>query len=77
MSKRQKLIDKILSGQLVSFDDVVTIMAFLQFKVRVVGSHHSFYKPGHHTVTIPKQKPLKPIYIQKVKEVLKHHGYEL
>ncbi len=75
MSKRDKLIQKALDQRPLTFEEVVSILTFLGYDCRVHGSHHNFYQTGWGTITIPRQHPLKRPYQDKLREVLKQHGY--
>jgi hypothetical protein len=47
MTKRSKLITKILSGTAdhnIDFIDLIKLMKILEFECRIKGSHHIFYK---------------------------------
>ncbi len=49
MGKREKLLNKILSGQSdysISFSDLTNLLIFLGFKRRLKGSHNIFTKDG-------------------------------
>lgn len=40
-------------------------------------SHYTFRKPGKNPVTIPKQKPIKRIYVEMVREIVEEElSYE-
>jgi hypothetical protein len=47
MTKKSKLINKILSGkadQSITFNELVKVLELLNFESRIKGSHHIFYK---------------------------------
>ena len=46
MSKLQKLIEKILEGRTVSYEEAEKLLFELGFEVEVRGSHHVFRKKG-------------------------------
>jgi hypothetical protein len=49
MSKLEKLLFKLLSGNTdksFSFSDLLKILETYEFKMRIKGSHHIFYKEG-------------------------------
>ena len=78
MSKRDKLIQKILEGKSdVTPDDAIRILEMLDFKTTPTdGSHRTFRKQNCSSVTIIlTQNPLKPYLLEKLQEALKHEGY--
>lgn len=75
MSKRDKIIRKILNGKSVSFEEAKTLMLSFEYLERSTGSHHSFSKIGHHTITLTNKRELKKYQLKLLKEVLKNHGY--
>ena len=49
MTQREKLIDKILSGTSdnnLNFNDLRTLLESFDFKLRIKGDHHIYYKEG-------------------------------
>jgi predicted RNA binding protein YcfA (HicA-like mRNA interferase family) len=76
MSKREKLIQKIMDGRNVSYDEAETILSHLGFSVEVTGSHHVFRKNGYSkNVSLKIRAELKNYQIKLLKEVLEDHGY--
>ena len=78
MSKRSKLIQKILKGSSdVSLDEAIKILELLKFKAVSTGSSHLTYrKQNCSSITIIlTQDPLKPYLLEKLQEALKHEGY--
>jgi predicted RNA binding protein YcfA (HicA-like mRNA interferase family) len=76
MSKLQKLIEKLLNGRNVSFDEAENILTHLGFKKRVNGSHHVFFKEDYEkNVSIKRRSQLLSYQISDLREVLKDHGY--
>ena len=78
MSKRDKLIQKILNGKSnITPDEAAKILEMLNFKAMPSGgSHLTFRKPNRPSVTIIlTQNPLKPYLLEKLQEALKHEGY--
>ena len=78
MSKRDKLIKKVLRGNSdVSPDEAVKILEMLGFRATPTGgSHLTFRKQDSLSVTIVlTQNPLKSYLIEKLQETLKHEGY--
>jgi len=79
MSKRDKLIQKILKGNSdVTPDEAIKILEMLKFKATVSGgSHLTFRKPNRHSVTIVlTQNPLKPYLLEKLQAALMNEGYK-
>jgi len=76
MSKRQKIIEKILSGRVVSYEEAENILLHLGFAVEVRGSHHTFRKDGFvKNISLKRRPQLLPYQLEMLKEVLKDHGY--
>ena len=76
MSKFEKLVQKILNGNNVSYQEAENLLLHLGFEVKIRGSHHNFRKPGYpKTVAIKKRKLLFDYQVDDLKEVLKDHGY--
>lgn len=76
MSKLQKLIEKIIEGRSVSYDEAENLLIHLGFKIRVKGSHHVFFKDGYlKNVSIKRRSQLLGYQIRDLKEVLRDHGY--
>lgn len=76
MGKTEKLIQKILNGKNVSYDEAETLLTKLGFDVRARGSHHVFGKSGYtKNITLKRRSQLLPYQINLLVEVLKDHGY--
>ena len=78
MSKRNKLIQKIIQGGSdVTPDEAVKILEMLDFVASPTGgSHLTFRKPNRPSVTIVlTQTPLKSYLLEKLQETLKNEGY--
>ncbi len=80
MSKRDKLIQKILNGKSnVTPDEARKLLEAFGFKAEGPAggsSHLTFRKPNTQSVTIVlTQNPLKPYMIAKLQNVLKNEGY--
>ena len=76
MSKLQKLIEKILEGRNVSYEEAERLLIQLGFKIRVKGSHHVFFKDNYlKNVSIKRRSQLLAYQIRELKEVLRDHGY--
>jgi predicted RNA binding protein YcfA (HicA-like mRNA interferase family) len=76
MSKFEKLIAKIISGNNISYKEAENVLLNLGFQLKISGSHHVFRKPGYHrTISIKKRPQLLAYQIDDLKEVVKEHGY--
>ena len=76
MSKRDKLIQKILKGNNVSYQEAENLLLELGFQLKITGSHHIFRKKEYtKTVSIKKRPLLFPYQVKDLQEVLKDHGY--
>jgi len=76
MSKFEKLIQKILNGKNVSYQDAEKILLSLDFELNIKGSHHVFRKAGYTKTISIKRRPLLINYqIVNLKEILKDHGH--
>lgn len=75
MSKAEKLIQKIVNGKNVSYQEAENVLLSLGFQLKISGSHHNFRKAGYtRTITIKRRKLLYDYQIDDLKEVLKDHG---
>ncbi len=75
MSKFNKLILKLLSGNADKnfvFSDLTILLKKFDFKVRIKGSHHIFYKDGiEEIINIqPQGKKAKAYQVKQVREIL-------
>lgn len=76
MSKFEKLIQKILNGKNVSYQEAENLLFHLGFQLKIRGSHHNFRKPHYpRTLSIKRRSQLLDYQIDDLKEVLKDHGY--
>ncbi|GAB5535020.1 MAG: hypothetical protein Rubg2KO_12690 [Rubricoccaceae bacterium] len=78
MSKRAKLLRRLLSGtsdRSFSFEELRGVLLHLGFEQRAPkGSHYTFAHPKVRDIlTIPKRKPLKPIYVKKARAIILEH----
>ena len=78
MSKLSKRLRRVLSGTSdnnVSFEEIRGLLLWLGFEERNPGgSHHTFSRSDiGEILTIPKRKPLKPVYVRKVRELILRH----
>lgn len=77
MGKFEKLIEKILNGKNVSYQEAENLLLNLGFQLKIRGSHHNFRKSGYQrTISIKKRPQLFDYQIDDLKEVLKDHGYK-
>jgi predicted RNA binding protein YcfA (HicA-like mRNA interferase family) len=75
MTKRQKLISKILTGTSdanIGFDEMCGLLKSLGFENRVKGSHCIFYKTGiDEIINIqPKEGKAKAYQVKQVREII-------
>ncbi len=76
MSKIQKLIEKILQGRNISYENAEKILRNLGFVLETRGSHHIFRKNGFlKNISLKNRTQLLPYQLDLLKEVLKEHGY--
>lgn len=76
MSKAEKLIQKILNGKNVSYQDAENVLFSLGFILKIKGSHHVFRKPKYDkTISIKRRPQLIDYQIDDLRGVLKDHGY--
>lgn len=77
MSKLEKLIEKILNGKNVSYDDAQNILEHLGFTLKIKASHHIFRKPQYHRIVSLKRRPqLLQYQVDDLKKVLEDYGYK-
>ena len=75
MSKADKTLEKILSGNAdanIRFDDVLSLMPRLGFRLRIRGSHHIFTRPGIEVLIDlqPVHGKCKPYQVRQIRDVL-------
>ena len=74
MSKWDKLIEKILTlSKDMRFDELRKVLESYGYEMKAPrggSSHYTFRKPGAIPITIPKNEPIKKIYVQMVKEIV-------
>ena len=76
MSKFDKLIKEILSlSKDLRFAELRKVLEFYGY-TRSGSSHYTFRKSGCNPITIPKHKPIKKVYVQKVKEIVEAEYYD-
>ncbi|HET6993330.1 MAG TPA: type II toxin-antitoxin system HicA family toxin [Chitinophagaceae bacterium] len=75
MSKFEKIIKKILSGESdrnVEFSDLCNLLETLGFDNRIKGSHHIYFKKGIDEIVVlqPLNRKAKPYQVKQVRELL-------
>ncbi|WP_213105188.1 type II toxin-antitoxin system HicA family toxin [Candidatus Protochlamydia amoebophila] len=76
MSKIEKLIQKILNDQSISYEEAEKLLNRLGFDLNVRGSHHVFRKKEYpKNISIKRRSELLAYQLEDLKEVLKDHGY--
>lgn len=73
MTKLDKLFDKILqSPKEMRYEELERVLTNLGYILRPgKGSHMVFHHKKYHEITVPHRSPVKRVYIEQVKEVLK------
>lgn len=74
MSKWDKLLSKILSlSKDMRFDELRKVLESYGYTMNTPkggSSHYTFRKPGKNPITIPKNEPIKKVYVEMVREVV-------
>ena len=74
MSKWEKLLSKILSlDKDMRFDELRKVLesyGYIAGAPRSGSSHYTFRKAGKSPITIPKNEPIKKVYVEMVKAVV-------
>ena len=75
MTKKEKLIQQILSGRAdgnINFNDLLKLLAQLGFSCRVKGDHHIFTRDGVDEIINlqPKGHSAKPYQVRQVREII-------
>ncbi len=71
--KRLRLVEKILRNpKAVSFDEIQRLLESFGYECRQPrgGSHFTFRKAGTTPITVPKNKPVKEIYVKNIIRLL-------
>lgn len=70
--KRQKLVERILRNPKdVSFSEISQVLEAFGYQCRQPsGSHYTFRKAGTNPITVPKNKPVKEIYVKNIIRLL-------
>ena len=82
MSKSDKTLEKILSGQSdanIRFDDVLSLLPRLGFHMRISGSHHIFTRPGIEVLIDiqPVHGKCKPYQVRQIREIIRRFNIAL
>jgi predicted RNA binding protein YcfA (HicA-like mRNA interferase family) len=76
MSKLQKLVQKVLDGRGISYDEAEGLLLKMGFQLEIRGSHHIFRKKGYlRNISIKRRAQLLPYQVADLREVLRDHGY--
>lgn len=74
MSQWDKLINSILAlSNDIRFDELRKVLenyGYTMNNPRKGSSHFTFRKPGANPITLPKNQPIKKIYVKLVKEIV-------
>jgi len=75
MSKFEKLVQQILSASAdknICFEYLRKLLLVLDFKERIKGSHHIYYKTGVEEIINlqPLQNKVKPYQVKQVREII-------
>lgn len=74
MSQWDKLLNNILAlSNELRFDELRKVLEYYGYTMnspRKGSSHFTFRKPGANPITIPKNQPIKKIYVKLVKEIV-------
>ena len=74
MSKWDKLISRIYSlSKDMRFSELRKILESCEYTMnapRGGSSHYTFRKPGKNPITIPKNEPIKRVYVEMVRKVV-------
>ena len=72
MSKLEKLVQKILDGRDISYDEAEGLLLKMGFQLDIRGSHHIFRKKGYlRNISIKRRPQLLPYQIADLRD----HGY--
>ena len=79
MSKADKLLVRLLRGTSdvsFTFEELRRVLLRLGFEQRAPkGSHYTFAHPDVPSIlTIPKRKPLKPVYVRNARALITEYG---
>lgn len=78
MSQWDKLLSRIKNLSIdLKFDELRKVLesyGYVMNAPRSGSSHYTFRKPGYYPITIPKNEPIKKIYVEKVRKVIEGEG---
>lgn len=78
MSQWSKLLNKILSldkdMRFAELEKILQSYGYSMAQPKSGSSHYVFRKDGCNPITIPKNEPIKLIYVRMVKEVVESEG---
>jgi predicted RNA binding protein YcfA (HicA-like mRNA interferase family) len=74
MSKRDKLIQKIMNGKNVSSDEAEQILVYFGYTLNnQKGSHKNYEKAGcDHITIVSNKREMKPYQVKYIQEVIKN-----
>ena len=76
MTKRDKLIQKILEGKTISTEQAITLLTFLGYETRSgKGSHVTYTKADFSITLVRERKELLPYQLKDIKAILESEGY--
>ena len=74
MSKWEKLLRRILTlSKDLRFDELRNLVesnGYVMTAPKSGSSHYTFRKPGSNPITIPKDEPIKRVYVEMVRDVV-------
>lgn len=74
MTQWDKLLHRILTiSRDMRFEEVRKVLEHYGYNMespRGGGSHHTFRKLGHESLTIPNYSPIKSVYIEKIRDII-------
>jgi len=78
LSQWDKLIERILTlSKYLRFEEIRKVLESYGFTMRHPGSgssHATFRKSGCNPITIPKDDPIKRVYVERVREAVEGKG---
>lgn len=74
MSKWDKLLNRILTmSDDIRFDELKKVLESYGYVMRQPGSgssHYTFRKENRYPITVPKNNPIKKVYVEMVKKIV-------
>ena len=76
MSKKEKLIKKLKNAKEADFEDIHLLLTQLEFSWRNNGTSHYTYTKPPYVIGIVRRsgKPVKRVYLENLKDLLKEMG---